>query len=46
VGRLIDVESAQSRDLASAMRSALATRNLADYASLILETVSMIIWSV
>jgi len=30
--------SAQSRDLASAMRSALATRNLADYASLILET--------
>ena len=38
---LNDCETVQSRDLASAMRSALTTRGLADCASLILKTVSM-----
>jgi hypothetical protein len=37
----IDGEPVQSRDLASAMRSALTTRGLADCASLILKTVSV-----
>jgi hypothetical protein len=36
-------EVVQSRDLSSAMRSALTTRGLAECASLILKTVSMII---
>ena len=40
--RLSDCEIVQCRDLASAMRSALTTRNLADCAGLILKTVSII----
>jgi hypothetical protein len=43
VGWFVDVKPVQSRDLASAMRSALTTRNLADCAGLILKTVSMTI---
>jgi hypothetical protein len=40
------IETVQSRDLASAMRSALTTHSLADCASLILKTVSMATGSV
>lgn len=38
----INCETVQCRDLASAMRSALTTRSLADCAGLILKTVSMV----
>ena len=38
---IIDYGTVQCRDLASAMRTALTTRGLADCASLILKTVSL-----
>ena len=45
-GLIFDCEAVQCRDLASIMRSALTTRNLANCASLILKTVSIIMVSV